>query len=256
VCADVDWPAQHTWAFRQYRRGYNGPMNWMGSLIYESRDASGLHYRRNRFYDAEAGRFTQEDPIGMAGGINVYGFGNGDPVGYSDPYGLSACPGIPGTNQGSLLDCPQFMLDWSTRLGAQAAGDWADAAEHSSGLSSFGASVMGHAAALWTPETYRKTHAVLSFGASLVTDPLIKLAADAASDGPTHRDLTILSGGEINKIGAAGVDVHDLKPDSRYDLYKARTNGDGWNRGDIYYMRKPKYGREDPVTTGHNINDF
>jgi hypothetical protein len=24
LCADVDWPAQHTWAFRQYRRGYTG----------------------------------------------------------------------------------------------------------------------------------------------------------------------------------------------------------------------------------------
>jgi RHS repeat-associated protein len=104
VCADVDWPAQHTWAFRQYRRGYNGPMNWMGSLIYESRDASGLHYRRNRFYDAEAGRFTQEDPIGMAGGINVYGFGNGDPVGYGDPYGLSA------TGCKGLLSCIQSIF--------------------------------------------------------------------------------------------------------------------------------------------------
>jgi RHS repeat-associated protein len=78
-------------------------MNWMGSLIYESRDASGLHYRRNRFYDAEAGRFTQEDPIGMAGGINVYGFGNGDPVGYSDPYGLSAEQCCQITDWGSLV---------------------------------------------------------------------------------------------------------------------------------------------------------
>jgi RHS repeat-associated protein len=60
----------------------------MGGLAFGSRDASGLHYRRNRFYDAEQGRFTQEDPIGMAGGINVYGFANGDPVSYSDPYGL------------------------------------------------------------------------------------------------------------------------------------------------------------------------
>jgi hypothetical protein len=35
----------------------------MGSLIYESRDASGLYYRRNRYYDSEKGRFTQEDPV-------------------------------------------------------------------------------------------------------------------------------------------------------------------------------------------------
>ncbi len=33
---------------------------------------------------------TQEDPIGLAGGLNVYGFANGDPVTFSDPFGL--CP--------------------------------------------------------------------------------------------------------------------------------------------------------------------
>ena len=92
-CLDVDWPAAYTWSARQYRRGYSGPDSWMGSLVFESRDASGLYYRRNRYYDSEKGRFTQEDPIGLAGGLNVYGFANGDPVNYSDPYGLSAeCP--------------------------------------------------------------------------------------------------------------------------------------------------------------------
>lgn len=28
------------------------------------------------------------DPIGLAGGLNAYGFANGDPVNYSDPFGL------------------------------------------------------------------------------------------------------------------------------------------------------------------------
>jgi RHS repeat-associated protein len=88
-CIDVDWPSAYTWSARQYRRGYAGPDSWMGSLIFESRDASGLYYRRNRYYDAENGRFTQEDPIGLAGGTNVYGFANGDALGYSDPYGLA-----------------------------------------------------------------------------------------------------------------------------------------------------------------------
>jgi RHS repeat-associated protein len=63
---------------------------WMGGVIADQQDASGLLYRRNRYYDPQTGRFTQEDPIGLAGGLNLYGFANGDPVGYSDPYGLSA----------------------------------------------------------------------------------------------------------------------------------------------------------------------
>ena len=90
-CIEVDWPSAYTWSARQYRRGYAGPSSWMGSLIFESRDASGLYYRRNRYYDSETGRFTQEDPIGLAGGVNVYGFANGDPISYSDPYGLRVC---------------------------------------------------------------------------------------------------------------------------------------------------------------------
>ena len=31
---------------------------------------------------------TQPDPIGLAGGLNRCGFANGDPVNYSDPFGL------------------------------------------------------------------------------------------------------------------------------------------------------------------------
>lgn len=39
-------------------------------------------------YDALTGRFTQEDPIGLAGGLNLYGYANGDPVNFADPFGL------------------------------------------------------------------------------------------------------------------------------------------------------------------------
>ena len=99
-CISVDWPAAYTWSARQYRRGYDGPISWMGSLIYESRDASGLYYRRNRYYDSEKGRFTQEDPIGLAGGVNVYGFAAGDPIAYSDPFGLCG--------KGNEPPCPTF----------------------------------------------------------------------------------------------------------------------------------------------------
>jgi RHS repeat-associated protein len=61
----------------------------MGTLIDGMRDNSGHMYMRNRYYDPSTGRFTQEDPIGLAGGINAYGFANGDPVSYRDSYGLS-----------------------------------------------------------------------------------------------------------------------------------------------------------------------
>jgi hypothetical protein len=36
----------------------------------------------------EAVYFTQEDPIGLAGGLNLYGYAGGDPINNHDPFGL------------------------------------------------------------------------------------------------------------------------------------------------------------------------
>jgi len=37
---------------------------------------------------------VQEDPIGIAGGLNLYGYANGDPVNFGDPFGLcTRCSG-------------------------------------------------------------------------------------------------------------------------------------------------------------------
>jgi hypothetical protein len=65
------------------------------------RDASGQMYMRNRYYDPATGQFTQTDPIGLAGGLNAYGFAAGDPVSYSDPYGL--CPACGEMGAGMLV---------------------------------------------------------------------------------------------------------------------------------------------------------
>jgi uncharacterized protein RhaS with RHS repeats len=43
---------------------------------------------RNRYYQASTGRFIQRDPIGYAGGLNLYSYCAGDPVNFSDPSGL------------------------------------------------------------------------------------------------------------------------------------------------------------------------
>jgi RHS repeat-associated protein len=60
----------------------------LGTLISGKLDASGMLFRRNRYYDPATGRWTQEDPIGFRGGLNLYGFVGGDPINFSDPYGL------------------------------------------------------------------------------------------------------------------------------------------------------------------------
>jgi len=60
-------------------------LGWKG-LMYEP-DSTQLYFVRNRWYDPQAGRFVSEDPIGIAGGSNVYTFAGDDPINGQDPIG-------------------------------------------------------------------------------------------------------------------------------------------------------------------------
>jgi RHS repeat-associated protein len=62
------------------RWGYIGQM-WMSEFS--------LSYFHARFYAPQLGRFMQTDPIGTAGGVNLYAYTGNDPVNWSDPLGLS-----------------------------------------------------------------------------------------------------------------------------------------------------------------------
>jgi RHS repeat-associated protein len=50
-------------------------------------DSTGLYYYRARYYYPVVQRFLSEDPIGFAGGTNVYAYTFDCPVGYVDPGG-------------------------------------------------------------------------------------------------------------------------------------------------------------------------
>ena len=48
---------------------------------------TGLHQNWNRDYAPGIGRYVQADPIGLAGGVNVYQYAYNDPLEYIDPSG-------------------------------------------------------------------------------------------------------------------------------------------------------------------------
>ncbi|NIF24407.1 RHS repeat domain-containing protein [Candidatus Pantoea multigeneris] len=62
------------------------PLRYAGQ--YEDEE-TGLHYNLFRYYDPQVGRFTTPDPIGVAGGFNLYQYAP-NPNGWIDPWGLSA----------------------------------------------------------------------------------------------------------------------------------------------------------------------
>jgi len=50
---------------------------------------SGLHYNYFRTYDPSTGRYLESDPIGLAGGLNSYGYAHQNPSLFVDPDGLN-----------------------------------------------------------------------------------------------------------------------------------------------------------------------
>ncbi len=56
-------------------------------------DGTGLYYNRARYYSPTYARFISADPIGFAGGMNLYAYANGNPISVTDPLGLMGAGG-------------------------------------------------------------------------------------------------------------------------------------------------------------------
>jgi RHS repeat-associated protein len=78
------------YGYEGFGSGSGVPSNSRPGFTGAPAEASGLVFLRNRFYDPNTGSFTQPDPVGLMGGINLYGYAGNDPVGFTDPFGL--CP--------------------------------------------------------------------------------------------------------------------------------------------------------------------
>ncbi|PNG32119.1 type IV secretion protein Rhs [Pseudomonas protegens] len=90
---DVVWSAQYkAWGGIKEERSSNAlqqgianPLRFQGQ--YHDPE-TGLHYNRYRYYDPEVGRFVSKDPIGYAGGLNLFQYAP-NPIEWIDPLGLA-----------------------------------------------------------------------------------------------------------------------------------------------------------------------
>jgi RHS repeat-associated protein len=75
----------------QTQREYN-PNNMLQPIRMQGQQLdseTGLFYNRYRYYDPSGGRYVTQDPIGLAGGVNFYGYVGGEPLSLIDPFGLT-----------------------------------------------------------------------------------------------------------------------------------------------------------------------
>jgi len=84
----------------------------------------------HRFYSAELGRWLTKDPLGEAGGVNLYQMVGNNPVNWADPWGLRpVTPGLPNlVNPGSVPNMSGLLKQtgaggWQREIDAMNAAD-------------------------------------------------------------------------------------------------------------------------------------
>ncbi len=105
--------------------GVSGAATVDTSLKYAGADYNSvddLYYFRNRYYSPHLQRFVSEDPIGLAGGINMYQYANGNPVSNVDPLGLATLA-IGGQISGNWLIMESYSLQIALSWNSSALSD-------------------------------------------------------------------------------------------------------------------------------------
>ena len=96
---------------------HQDPAQFVGQYGYYTDRETGLLCLTHRYYDPGAGRFLTRDPVGYAGGENLYGFADGNPVNESDPDGYGYEPIDEALDLGAVL-FDASKLGWDHFQGA------------------------------------------------------------------------------------------------------------------------------------------
>jgi RHS repeat-associated protein len=89
-----------------HREEVCNPLRFQGQYFDEE---TGLHYNTFRYYDPHIGRFINQDPIGLAGGINLYRYAP-NPISWVDPWGWAGFVPQPMTSGSVFRGMPEQNL--------------------------------------------------------------------------------------------------------------------------------------------------
>lgn len=128
IDANGDRAGQITWAasynaWGNLQEEYN-PHNLYQPIRFQGQQVdseTGLHYNRFRYYDPDVGQYVNQDPIGLAGGINKAAYPV-NPTGFVDPLGLDpTAPPTKGPDLGQAKGVWDKVSDlWNWKDNAEA----------------------------------------------------------------------------------------------------------------------------------------